>query len=150
LYSQKECLDLFEVLHILQVAAVSLAAKTISPSYITLLEENIRRSETAKNPAEYFRLNRDFHMIIARGTNNEALAEYIENVYSRLFLFDFAKNPKMDIPTAIEQHKLLLDAIRKQDENAAVEIHVHHAKVTGNYMNWALYSQNNMISNNVL
>jgi len=150
IYSQKDCLDLFEVLHILQTAAVSIAATTISSSYIAMLEENVRLSEQCKDSAEFFRLNRDFHMIIARSTNNNFLADYIEQVYSRLFLFDFAKNPKLNLEESIKQHKRLIDALSRQNAEEAVRIHTEHAKVTGNYMNWALASQNSKLSSDVL
>jgi len=150
IYSQKDCLDLFEVLHILQVAAVSVAAKTISPSYLAMLDENVRLCRATEDGAVFFSLNRDFHVIIARSANNAFLAEYIEQIYSRLFLFDFSKNPTLNMPESIDQHRLLVEALRARDSEEAVRIHTHHAKVTGNYFNWALTAQNSAISSDVL
>lgn len=150
IYSEKECLDLFEVLHILQTSAVRISAATISQSYLMMLEKNVQQCSPDMPNSEFFLKNRDFHLIIARSTNNSFLADSIENVYSRLFLFDFAKNPVLNKDVSIQQHKNLVDALRRQDQDEAVRLHEEHAKVTGNYRMWALSSCRAAISSNCL
>lgn len=150
IYSEKECLDLFEVLHILQIAAVRIAATTISPSYLMMLEKNVDLCKTDMDDVDFFRLNRDFHMIVAKSTGNTFLAQSIENVYSRLFLFDFAKHPVLNKEVSIAQHKNMIAALRAQDADEAVRVHEEHAKVTGNYRRWALDSELARISEDVL
>lgn len=150
IYTQKDCLDLFEVLHILQVSAVVSAAESISESYLLMLEKNVTNCHKEMSNKDFFYCNRDFHMIIAKSTNNDFLADTIERVYSRLFLFDFAKNPKLNKEVSIEQHKLLLAALRKHDADEALKIHVEHAKVTGNYQNWALATTDSHYSQDII
>lgn len=150
IYSEKDCLDLFEVLHILQLSAVKLACSTVSESYLTMLENNVNRCTEDMDPVEFFRLNSEFHIIIARSTNNIFLANAIEHLYSKLFLFDFAKHPRLNIPVSIQQHRRLIDALRNQDAQQAILIHEEHAKKTGNYLSWALDSGNATFSRTVL
>jgi len=150
IYTHKECREMLDVQKILQTAAIRLSADSITPLYIQMLEKNIEKSKNTKDTGELFRLNREFHIIIARSANNDYLVELIKKNYIQLFLYDYAKQPDLNIPQVIRQHEEILEALKNHDADKAVELYLDHSQNYENLLSWSLYAENSEFSKDML
>lgn len=129
--SKQEIEDTYEVRDHLESLAISKAAERITPLQICRLEEQIQAEEKVfaeKNLESYLEINNDFHKIIAESSGNPVLADYVNNVLSRTYVymvfyetfFDFYNNPSLD------EHRSILNALSEHNQKKAVRlIHEH-------------------------
>jgi len=120
----EEIRDAYELREYLERMAIRKAAQRIRPPELYRLEENIHEEEkafTGRKLDDYLRINIAFHSIIAESSGNRMLAEFVENVLSRIYVymilfesfFDFDSNPSLD------EHRQLLEALRQKDADLA-------------------------------
>ena len=129
--SIKDIKNAYEIREQLECFAIKQSVAQITPLQLCLLEENIQKEENIfkeRNLEAYLDINTHFHRIIAESSNNELLANYIENVLKRTYtymifyesFFDFDNNPSLD------EHRAILAALRKKNSERATKLmHMH-------------------------
>lgn len=112
--SYKDILESFYIRIVLEREAAALAASRISVSEIEKLKELC----IFRNPETIWALNKEFHMIIAKASGNFKLAEIIDRAIDevrRVLMFD----PNMNSLHEAEDHKRVVDALKKRQEGEA-------------------------------
>ena len=129
--SLQEMVDTFDVREGLECMAVERAARNATPLQLCRLEECIEREEEVfriRDFEEYLEVNTAFHRTLAESGGNRVLADYVEKLLARTFVFmvfyeDFFErslNPSLD------DHRELLAALRDKDPNRAAGLmHAH-------------------------
>jgi len=133
--SIKDIKDAYEIREQLECFAIKQSVKKITPLQLCLLEENIQKEERIfqeRNLEAYLDINTHFHRIIAESSNNKLLADYIENVLKRTYIymifyesfFDFDNNPSLD------EHRAILATLRKRNEERAIKLMSKHISLS--------------------
>lgn len=129
--TRQEVLDTYEVRKNLEIMAVAKAAHRITPLQLCRLQENIdaeRQTFIDKDIESYLSVNDAFHIIIAESSGNAALADFVKNILSRIFVqmiffesfFGFGSNPSLD------EHIEILKALSKKNETLCVNLMKKH------------------------
>lgn len=116
--------DLFEARLLLETMAVQLAAERAVPEQLEALEEILERGRTLTEPDAADRLihiNADFHLCVARMTQNRELARAISAILDKgQRLAHIEHRLHRYQPVAFERtHRPIVDAIRHRDGAAA-------------------------------
>ncbi len=123
--------DSYEVRGHLEALAASKAAGRITPVQLCLLQEAIDEEEeifASRDLERYLDVNARFHNIIAEASGNQTLAEHVAHILASTYVFmvffesffDFDTNPSLD------EHREILGALNRRDENLAVELMRKH------------------------
>ncbi|MDD4365250.1 MAG: GntR family transcriptional regulator [Synergistales bacterium] len=133
--TRQEIEGTYEIRAHLECLAVRKAASRITPLQLCRLEEQIQLEEqsfAARDLEAYLEINNAFHCIIAEASGNVVLADYVENVLSRTYVFmvfyetffDFETNPSLD------EHRVILKALAARDEEEAVRLMREHLNIS--------------------
>nr|WP_321502949.1 GntR family transcriptional regulator [uncultured Dethiosulfovibrio sp.] len=133
--TKEEIVGTYEVRDYLERLAVKKAASRITPLQICRLEEQIELEEKSfeeRDLESYLEVNNSFHRIIAEASGNIILADYIDNVLSRTYVFlvfyetffDFQTNPSLD------EHRAILKALSEHDEALSVKLMEDHLSLS--------------------
>ncbi|PIE53834.1 MAG: GntR family transcriptional regulator [Dethiosulfovibrio peptidovorans] len=133
--TREEIENTYEVREYLECLAVEKAAHRITPLQICRLEEQIELEEQSfrdRDLEAYLEVNNAFHRIIAEASGNMVLADYVDNVLSRTYVymvfyeqfFNFSSNPSLD------EHRALLGALSDHDNDKAVRLMKDHLAVS--------------------
>ncbi|MEE8344368.1 MAG: GntR family transcriptional regulator [Woeseiaceae bacterium] len=131
----QEAWDLFGVREALETFIVEQVISVADPGEMSLLEDKLTEHASYK-PNIYdrkrFMLDSEFHVQLASMTKNEALTQQLlatfEHFYIR-FKFDTMSLDRLD--SSVEEHRQIIDRIRKKDINGsrdAMRIHVQNAR----------------------
>jgi DNA-binding GntR family transcriptional regulator len=113
---------IFELRIILEGFCARLAAQRISEDQIQKMEMVLRDLEELQdgNPSALISIDKRFHRMLYRASDNEFLAETLDRLYDlSLRLWYLVLNRLDDVRHAIEQHRQILDALREGDEARA-------------------------------
>lgn len=131
--SIRDVMELFHVRIILEVEAIRLAADLITSEDIKILERNIKEElKISKKQIgniiqpEVFKLNQEFHMMIARASGNAILASLIQqqlDMVERALSLD----PRL---ADSSQHENVLIALKKKDKALCQEAIKNHLEST--------------------
>lgn len=130
-------LSLDEVLNIIEVRLINepycarLAAEHASLQHIKSLEDNLKRFEIAVKRREIeglMQLDRDFHNVVSRASQNVVLSEMLRNLHDRSLRFWFVSLRAPDHHARVlEQHAEIAAAIGRRDADmaeAAMRTHI--------------------------
>jgi len=130
----KELKDILVIRFNLEFLATEFAVDNISNEDIERLTDKTKEMNICikgNNISNYGRLNREFHQIIYKASNNQSLYKLIIDLWNKsermrsIFLLE---------PDIIEQsyneHIQLIDILKKKDKNLAVRIMKKHRKRT--------------------
>ena len=130
----QDILETFHLRLILEVEAIGLAVRRITPDEISRLEKNIQEEEhlaASFNPAQKENasaLNRDFHLAIAHTSGNNRLVEYIQQLIDDMER-TLVHDPYLADPN---QHKKIVEALLSKDKKQAQEAMYLHIEETRN------------------
>ena len=131
----KELNEFYDISSVLRGLAARKAACNITPQEIKHLQEIITESEQSLREGsleEIFKLNKKFHQTIEKSCNNKELIFLLDNVYERSReRFSEILSRKKRQKESIEEHKIILEAIIKKDEELAEQLmkkHIENAK----------------------
>jgi DNA-binding GntR family transcriptional regulator len=128
----KDLLEIYALRILLETEAIGLAAERISPEEIANLEANNRQEAelfaktSSRMTAAAYRLNIEFHQIIARASGNTRLAKMIESLINdleRALSFD----PYIADPA---QHLEIITSLKSRDKAWAQEAMKAHLAET--------------------
>lgn len=128
----EELAQLFEVRLILEGESAALAAKRITPDRITALGETLaaqRIALKAGDDAEVARLNTRFHQVVADAAGNAVLAELLDRLSKRV-RFYFSTVAHNRGRSSLAEHAKLIDALKRNDADAAAELARGHVEAT--------------------
>ncbi|MDR1136745.1 MAG: GntR family transcriptional regulator [Synergistaceae bacterium] len=114
--------------------AISIAAKNRTPLLLSRLAEKIAEETQIfeeRNIGRYMDTNRKFHTTIAEASGNQFLAQHIDDIAKKTFVFsvfyekffDFDNNP------SLEEHRAIFEAIGAGDEEGCIELITRHLTI---------------------
>lgn len=133
--TQREIEETFQVRSELEQMAAELAAKRITPQEIEELNELIRQETTVfdkTNLEDYYVVNDNLHLSIAKISGNQVLYSYVKKLLdrTRLFLILFDPFFKLEYSPTLDSHQAIVDALAQGDPQAAREAVKEHVKST--------------------
>ena len=129
--------EVTEARRLFEGEAAALAATTITDAELTELEGFVARmADQSIDPAMREKADRGFHLSMARSTRNEAILNVVKSLWdlrycSPLCVYFFSLAREMGIQPPVDDHRLILDALRQHDPDAARQaMRAHLARVT--------------------
>lgn len=139
-----DMLEIFHLRSIIEVEGAGLAAEKITDEDIKLLEANnqleqklvlgLKSDKPAPSYSEGYALNLEFHLIIARASGNQRLANIVENLQNELeIVLGYDPNTaRIDVAAAAAiQHYEIIERLRAKDKlgaQIAMKKHIENAK----------------------
>jgi len=149
----KELTEFYDISSVLRGLAARKAACNITPQEIKQLQEIIAESEQSLREGslkEIFKLNKKFHQVIEKSSNNKELLFLLDDVYKRSReRFSEILSRKKRQEKSIEEHKVILEALIKKDEELAEQLmkkHIENGKE--DLLQQIELQENNYIKNN--
>jgi len=149
----EELTEFYDINSVLRGLAARKAARNITPLQIKNLQEIILQSEQSLREGslkEIFKLNKKFHQIIEKSSNNKELIFLLDNVYERSReRFSEILSRKERQKESIKEHKAILEALIKKDEELAEQLmkkHIENGKE--DLLKQIELQENNYIKNN--
>lgn len=131
----EELTEFYDINGVLRGLAARKAACNITPPEIKHLQEIIAESEHSLREGslkEIFNLNKKFHQAIEKSSNNKELLFLLDNVYKKSReRFSEILSRKKRQKESIEEHKIILEALIRKDEEQAEQLmkkHIENAK----------------------
>jgi DNA-binding GntR family transcriptional regulator len=127
--SLREAKSVFEVRRCLEEEVVRLVIERWQPAMGAALEGHVRQEEQAaqrKQAQVSIRLAGEFHIRLAQMTGNELLERYVSEVVSRCSLILAVYGRPHSSECAINEHRQLIDMLRKGDAKAAIKLMAAH------------------------
>ena len=128
--TNEELTEFYEINSVLRGLAARKAACNITPQEIKQLQEIIAESEQSLREVslkEIFKLNKKFHQVIEKSSNNKELLFLLDDVYKRSReRFSELLSRKKRQKESIEEHKIILEALIKKDEELAEQLMKKH------------------------
>jgi len=135
--SSKEMLEFIELRIILECAAVELAVKRITEKELQELESLIlphapdgRKLVDQALVAKYGRNNILFHSKIGKASGNQTLARVMTSLLEKMTRAIYVSYSFPEIAETANDHKLIVDALRKGDAEGARSLVRRHLEVT--------------------
>jgi DNA-binding GntR family transcriptional regulator len=132
--SVDEAREVFEVRQMLEVALVQRAASELTPAHIAELRTHLREEQAAVQRTDVpgrTQLLADFHVVLARMLNNEALADILRELVSRSSLISLMYQSAHSAEHSFEEHVAIVDALEQRDARAAARLmrgHLHNVE----------------------
>lgn len=133
--------EVTEARRLLEGEVAALAASTASDQQIAELEAILARiGDMRSDQPTRERADRAFHVALARATGNDVLVGLIETLWDKryqspLCVYFFSRAREAGIQPPADEHRLVLDAIRARDPDAARRaMRDHLARVTENLL----------------
>jgi DNA-binding GntR family transcriptional regulator len=127
--SLEEARDVFELRRALEREAVRLVVARWKPEFGARLEGHVREEDAAaarKDPRLSIRLAGEFHLALAAMSGNALLQRYISELVSRCSLILALHGRPHSSECAVNEHRLIIEALRKGDVERAVALMDHH------------------------
>ncbi|SFE29198.1 GntR family transcriptional regulator, transcriptional repressor for pyruvate dehydrogenase complex [Actinopolyspora alba] len=127
--------ELLEVRHGLETQTSTLAANNAGSSDVSAMELAIRAMDQAEDATEYHEADLRFHELLARASGNRMLALLIEALAGSLhdsMIASYRGHRKLggSHADAAEQHREVLDRVRRRDPGGAAEAMRRHLRTT--------------------
>ena len=136
--SLKDVIDVLEIRASLEGLAASLAAERITDEDIKKLESIVEEFNDSINESDVEALLRkdvEFHECIFKSTNNKKLNQLINSLWEQVYRFRVTYISDYDSTVNIvEEHKMILDAIKRRDSKLAKQYAMQHIQTAENFM----------------
>lgn len=136
--SLKDLMDVLEIRASLEGLAASLAAERITDEDIKKLESIVEEFNYSINESDVEALLRqdvEFHECIFKSTNNKKLHQLINSLWEQVYRFRVTYISDYDSTVNIvEEHKMILDAIKRRDSKLAKQYAMQHIQTAENFM----------------
>ncbi len=128
--SQKDVEHSYDLMAALEGLSVREATPFITANHLQALEALIDRMETVEDPLLFYRLNDEFHSLVASLSENERLIRFADNlrIHVRRFGSEVFYNP-VQRGASRKEHRKIFDAIRDaKPEKAERLVREHYLK----------------------
>jgi DNA-binding FadR family transcriptional regulator len=133
--------EVTEARRLLEGEIAALAAVAASDQQIAEMETIIARiGDMRTDQATREQADRAFHVALARATNNDVLVGLVESLWDKryqspLCVYFFSRAREAGIQPPVDEHRLVLDALKARDPDAARQaMRDHLARVTENLL----------------
>jgi DNA-binding GntR family transcriptional regulator len=132
--SVEEARQVFEVRRMLESAMIKRAATELTAQQLSDLRAHLRDEQAAVQRTDVpgrTRLLADFHVVLARMLDNEALADILRELVSRSSLISLMYQSAHSAEHSFAEHVAIVDALEKRDARAAVKLmesHLHNVE----------------------
>lgn len=137
-YSQKEIKEFFETRKIIESYIIEHLVGPSPGTDIKQLEKSLRlMTERAKGKDIYgfLEADKDFHMGLIRQYNNSLLVSIMQNIRNLVSIFGGkALAHKERFEEVISEHRIILEAIKKENKKRAVDSIMYHLNTTEKYL----------------
>ncbi|MBA1336009.1 MAG: hypothetical protein HPY66_1828 [Firmicutes bacterium] len=139
--SGKDVLEIFEMREALEAKTHELAIDRVNNAQLKELEELFDdQIEQFKNKRkiEFLDIDRQFHLLIAKAAQNERIYTAIESLRDQFVFFgNYALSSTNRMSEVIEEHKYILDALKKKDKTDILLAIRRHLKASyGETFKW--------------
>lgn len=126
--SLEEARDVFEVRRTLERLVMQSLAGRLTAAQIATLEQHIQREDAVRGSdgSASIRLAGEFHTVLSAMTGNTLLDRYVQEVSSRCSLILALYGRPHSSECAVNEHRQLLDALRRGDQDKAVALMDRH------------------------
>ena len=129
--SLEEADEIYEVRAALESMIGRLAARHIGAADLAALRAIVKKMaalDTSRKAAPYFKLNVDFHDLLARAARNQSLLVNYRRVINELDLYrrETIARSTANIPLSTQEHAAIVDAIAAHDEKRAATLMFDH------------------------
>jgi DNA-binding FadR family transcriptional regulator len=124
--------EVIETRRLLEGEIAALAAQSITEAQLAELEAILPRiGDTSLDNASREQADRAFHIAVARATGNEVLVDLVGNLWdmryrSALCEYYFRRAREAGIQPPMDEHRLVLDALRARDSEGARQVMRDH------------------------
>jgi len=136
--SLKDVIDVLEIRASLEGLAASLSAERITDEDINTLEtivEEFENNVDESNVEALLKKDVEFHECIFKSTNNEKLHQLINSLWEQVYRFRVTYVSDYDSTVNIvEEHKMILDAIKRGDSEMAKKYAMEHIQKAENFI----------------
>ena len=136
--SLKDVVDVLEIRASLEGLAASLSAERITDEDIKKLESIVEEFENnvdESNVEALLKKDVEFHECIFKSTNNKRLHQLINSLWEQVYRFRVTYISDYDSTVNIvEEHKMILDAIKRGDSEMAKKYAMEHIQKAENFM----------------
>lgn len=136
--SLKDIIDVLEIRSSLEGLAASLAAERISPKNLKELEEiakDFEKSAKSSDVETLLKKDVEFHECIFKSTNNKKLHHLITSLWEQVYRFRATYISDYEsIVNIINEHKCILNSIKKGDSELAKQYAKEHIEKAENFM----------------
>jgi DNA-binding GntR family transcriptional regulator len=136
--SLKDIIDVLEIRASVEGLAASLASERISPEDIKKLEailKDFEQSAAGSDVETLLKKDVEFHECIFKATNNKKLHQLINSLWEQVYRFRVTYISDYDSTVNIARdHKLILDAIKKGDNEMAKKHATEHIEKLEHFM----------------
>jgi GntR family transcriptional regulator, vanillate catabolism transcriptional regulator len=136
--TKEEADSLYEVREILELGALEIAIKRLTPKKMKDLEKRetlFKQAVDEKVSRGRFTLDQEFHAYIVEMSENLYLAEYFREVYQRIFLRHRISPLRGDRAVQVpREHHEIVDAIRSRDVERAKGLVSEHIRSGKEYL----------------
>ena len=123
--SRQDIKEIFQIRISLECLASQLAVQNISNKQIDMLEEMIDRMISYVDEEDlvtYWNENRKFHLKIYEISENTRLSHMIKSLYDFSVRYPSWYTQKEELVNSVKEHREILEAFRKRDEQQVVEL----------------------------
>ena len=136
--SLKDVIDVLEIRASLEGLAASLAAERISDEDIKKLEaivDEFKEGVSESDVESLLKKDVEFHECIFKATNNKKLHQFINSLWEQVYRFRVTYISDYDSTVnIIEEHKMILDAIKRGDSEVAKKHAMEHIQKAENFI----------------
>lgn len=124
----EEAREVFEARRCLEAATVRTLASRIDADDIARLETHVDDEVAARDgdPPRSIRLAGEFHVVLAELAGNQVIARFVSQVVSRCSLILAVHRRPHSPDCAVEEHRGIIDALRRCDGDAAAALMERH------------------------
>ena len=130
--TEKDLQDVLEVRDALDALAISAAARNMTEEKITALQQAMERFERAVRQGktrEIAEADEDFHNVIYEAAGNPRLSAIVQNLKEQMYRYRFGYIKDIaDYQKLTEEHRNILEGLRRQDTDYAREAMHEHLK----------------------
>jgi len=129
-----ELKDMMDVREVLEADMVRRVVRHADEEEIGELQRLLELHERQKHSPTAFEVDFEFHMLLARSSGNSVLPKMLEMVRTMFTKYSPVVSSTVDLPDypdkVVEQHRQVLQAIKRRDEQQAVDAMLHHLKTS--------------------
>jgi DNA-binding GntR family transcriptional regulator len=133
--TEKEVQDVYLIRTTLESLAIRIAAAKMTGKSLVQLEAIYNLMEKAakdKDMSAYFKFNQEFHDKIMGEVDNDKLTKILKNLGKQTLRFRFfALSTPGRLDQSMENHRLLLAALKSRDADRASELRFEHIRSGG-------------------
>jgi len=138
-FSEKEIKDFFETRKIIESYVIERLVGSLTKLDVQQLEDSLKLMiERAKEKGDtygFLEADKDFHMSLVHRYNNFLLESIMQNIRNLISIFGGkALARKERIQEVINEHQIILQAIKRKDKGKAVESIHYHLDTTEKYL----------------